>query len=575
MIYPIPDAALDDRLGFVGTSGAGKTYAAGTAVERLLARGSRVIIPDALGVWFGLRLAADGKRPSRFNVVIFGGPHGDLPITENAGKLIGETVAGMAESCIVDLSGLGTKAAERRFMLAFLTALHSHASGEPVHLIFDESDLWAPQQIRDREQDPAKLLGVMETIVRRGRVKGFIPWLISQRPAVINKDVLSQADGLIAFKLTSSQDRKALGAWIEGQADADQGKEILASLPTMQRGQGVVWIPGRGVLATATFPQKITFDSSRTPGRGEAKHTAALAPIDLATLKDRLASVEAETKANDPVALKAEIAKLKRELQNRPQNITKNITDHSALAAEFQRGFGEGIASTRALAVAALTCANQVAEHLHDLMTKIESIPVPPAHRSPRNPAGNATGPRNTGKTAEASRAMAQPQVSSRGAGSDDALTNSQRKVLGALMWWRRLGHHEVTRVQIATVCGWKVTSSNIRDRLSELSTRGLVSYPRSGMVTLTDEGHVAAPLPPDVDGLTALRSVMSNAQIKIFEQLAASGDMIKSDLATACGWSPDSSNIRDRCSELSSLEIVHYPVRGRVDLTAWVKELL
>jgi predicted ABC-type transport system involved in lysophospholipase L1 biosynthesis ATPase subunit len=31
----IPDAALDDRLAFVGTSGSGKTYAAGTAVERI------------------------------------------------------------------------------------------------------------------------------------------------------------------------------------------------------------------------------------------------------------------------------------------------------------------------------------------------------------------------------------------------------------------------------------------------------------------------------------------------------------------------------------------------------------
>jgi len=34
-------------------------------------------------------------------------------------------------------------------------------------------------------------------VVRRGRVRGFIPWLITQRPAVVHKDVLSQADILI------------------------------------------------------------------------------------------------------------------------------------------------------------------------------------------------------------------------------------------------------------------------------------------------------------------------------------------------------------------------------------------
>ena len=62
-------------------------------------------------------------------------------------------------------------------------------------------------------------------------MRGFIPWLITQRPAVVHKDVLSQADILIAMKLTSSQDRDAIGAWIEGQADRQEGKRILGDLP--------------------------------------------------------------------------------------------------------------------------------------------------------------------------------------------------------------------------------------------------------------------------------------------------------------------------------------------------------
>jgi hypothetical protein len=36
--HPIPDAALDDRLGFLGMTGSGKTYGAGTVVERVLRR---------------------------------------------------------------------------------------------------------------------------------------------------------------------------------------------------------------------------------------------------------------------------------------------------------------------------------------------------------------------------------------------------------------------------------------------------------------------------------------------------------------------------------------------------------
>lgn len=91
MTYPLPDAALDDdRLFFGGTAGAGKTYTAMGAVERLLARGARVVIPDPLSVWWGLRLAGDGRQPSGFDVVIFGGPHGDIPLTEHAAALIAE-----------------------------------------------------------------------------------------------------------------------------------------------------------------------------------------------------------------------------------------------------------------------------------------------------------------------------------------------------------------------------------------------------------------------------------------------------------------------------------------------------
>jgi hypothetical protein len=93
-------------------------------------------------------------------------------------------------------------------MAAFSEALYE-ANEEPLHLVLDEADLWAPQRpIKGWEG----LLGHIEEVVRRGRVRGFIPWLITQRPAVVHKDVLSQADILIAMKLTASQDRDAIGA---------------------------------------------------------------------------------------------------------------------------------------------------------------------------------------------------------------------------------------------------------------------------------------------------------------------------------------------------------------------------
>lgn len=401
LTYPIPDEALDDRLGFVGTAGSGKTYNAGSGVERVLANNGRVVIPDPLGVWWGLGLNADGRSPAvwreRGKLVIFGGEHGDMPLNENAGALIGETVAGMAESAILDLSDLGTKRAEVHFMLAFLTALYRHASGEPVHLVFDEADMWAPQQERDKGESP-KLLGMMETVVRRGRIKGFIPWLITQRPAVLNKNVLSQVDGLVAFKLTASQDRAALGAWIEGQADRAQGREILDSLPALQRGTGVVWAPARGILETAAFPLKQTFDSSRTPTRGERVERRELKPLDLEGLKGKLASLEEEQKANDPRALKTEVQRLTRELARAekakapapaPVFVLPDADLDAAKAAAREEGIAEGL--RRAVEAISALLGAPIPRARARASTGFKTAPAPQVERQ-RAPASRSIG---------------------------------------------------------------------------------------------------------------------------------------------------------------------------------------
>jgi hypothetical protein len=284
----LPADALDDRIAIVGTAGSGKTYAAKGFVERLLESGARVAIVDPLGVWWGLRAGADGGAPG-YSVVVFGGKHADVPITAEMGAALGRLIAGQALACVVDLSDLGSSAARRRFMAAFAEALYE-ANEEPLHLVLDEADLWAPQRpIKGWEN----LLGHIEEIVRRGRVRGFIPWLITQRPAVVHKDVLSQADILIAMKLTASQDRDAIGAWIEGQADRQEGKRILGDLPRLPRGEGYLWAPGRGILERAAFPAIRTFDSSRTPKRGERlAMPGTLAAVDLTAIVAALAASE-------------------------------------------------------------------------------------------------------------------------------------------------------------------------------------------------------------------------------------------------------------------------------------------
>jgi DNA helicase HerA-like ATPase len=285
----LPAEAFDGRIAIVGTAGSGKTYAAKGFVERLLESGARVAIVDPLGVWWGLRASCDGSAPG-YPVVVFGGRHADIRITADTAAILGQVIAREALVCVVDLSELGSSAARRHFMSAFAEALYE-ANEEQLQIVLDEADLWAPQRpIKGWEG----LLGHIDEIVRRGRVRGFIPWLITQRPAVVHKDVLSQADILIAMKLTASQDRDAIGAWIEGQADRQEGKRILSDLPRLHRGEGYLWAPGHGLLERVAFPPIRTFDSSRTPKRGERLTIPRrLAEVDLTAIVAALASAGA------------------------------------------------------------------------------------------------------------------------------------------------------------------------------------------------------------------------------------------------------------------------------------------
>lgn len=585
-------AAIDDRQGIVGTAGSGKTYGTGCEVELLLAGRRRTGIVDPLGVWWGLRLMADGKRPSNFNVVIFGGPHGDLPITPLSGALIGETVAGMEESWILDLSDLGTKAAERRFMLAFLEALYRRTRGEPLHLVFDEADMWAPQKLLDKEGEAAKLLGMMETIVRRGRVKGFIPWLITQRPAVLSKDVLSQVDGLIVFKLTSSQDRKAIGAWVEGQAEEGLWRRIYDALPAKQRGHAVVWLPAHGVLVEdAPFPTKVTFDSSATPKRGEKRRTAELKPLDVGRLKERLAKVESEAKVNDPKVLKARIAELE-------QAARTAGPDPAAIAAaeergrqaawqaaeaglkktaqeEFERGRALGRAEGRRDgAHATLIDAASAINELRKAGTEAADAEIAFLKRGAAPELTLKSTTRPAVPVADAPTAFVTANPAAKINEDDGLLSGPERRILDALATWRVLGHEQPSNAQAAWLARYSPSSTSYTNPRGGLKSKGLIDYPGAGRVALTGAG-VALARPMDVGaGIRRLvLSQLSGPERRILEAAIAAYPEAGSNeqIAAHAGYSASSTSYTNPRGALKTKELITYPAPGMVMAAEWL----
>jgi len=163
--FALPLEAVTETFAILAKRGAGKTNPAVVLVEVLLTHGQQAIVVDPVGVWFGLR--APGTGPG-LPVVIIGGEHADLPLAETAGRELARLLVAERVSAVLDLSML-SKSVARRLMADFLEELYRR-NREPLHLVVDEADLFAPQWL---PRDMTRILGAMDDVVRRGRAHGI------------------------------------------------------------------------------------------------------------------------------------------------------------------------------------------------------------------------------------------------------------------------------------------------------------------------------------------------------------------------------------------------------------------
>lgn len=319
---------------------------------------------------------------------------------------------------------------------------------------------------------------------------------------------------------------------------------------------------GEQLLACACFAE----DENR-----HVENCDAASQIDL---------VDAETKANDPKALKAEVARLSVELKKASTPI-KQLIDPMAVIVAEQRGFAAGFKEAQ----------DQGARQYRDLVKEASEFVDRTAYEFAQE-FGSRTATFNLEqKYVSQSVSPAAPRrdvdtqmraprpvpsaasKSSPAASGDGTLTNPQRQLLQALAWWLHMGHAQPTRTQVAAIAGWKPKGSNLRNRLTELSSLGMVSYPQSGTVSLTDAGVIAAPSPDTSKTLIdSIRAVLTNPQLQLFDALLDIGtETERSTVAARIGWEAAGSNLRNRLTELSQIEVVEYPQRGTVMIQDWV----
>lgn len=559
------DFALDldvagEAVAILAKRGAGKTNTATVLVEELVRNGVQVVVLDPVGAWWGIRAGADGEAKGGLGVPVLGGRHGDVPLEQTAGALIAQVAVETEQSLLLDLSDFPTKAAVARFVTDFAEKLYAlkGRSDSLLHLVLEEADSFAPQKVKGNE----RMQGAIEQLVRRGRSRGIGITMVTQRSAVLSKDVLTQADVLVVMRTTGPHDLRAIREWVDAR-DVEHGSEVMPSLPGLATGEAWFWNPERDMLRLVRVRPRRTFDSSRTPRAGERRvEPSSVAPIDLDALGAEIRATAEKVKADDPKALRARIQELTKELMQRPAEVEVEIRTETIEVPVLPPGN-----TLETVLMPVLKTLPELLERTNAELAKLiaavngrESHGTEPVARPP------ARAPRAEPPARPARREPRRPLPDS----GDSAWhpDGPQRRVLNAVRWLESVGIAG-ERKRVAVVAGYMPSSGGFRNIVSKLNVAGAVHYPAEGVVELTEIGRLNSDEPDPVTSTAELQAKilrkLSNPQHRVLEPLLRvyPEALDRGELATLAGYEPTSGGFRNLLSELKTLDLVTYPGTG------------
>lgn len=280
LVLSDPPEALTLPLSMVGSMasailakrGSGKTYLGMVLVEEILAAPEppALVVFDPTGVWWGL-LATMGGAPAAREIMLLGGPRGHLPLSPRSGARVADAVAQRPDvPVILDLSE--TSPAEQHEVCAGFCERLLGLSKFAIHVVFDEADEFAPQRFGNVGGQQRRSLGFVERLVMRGRVRGIGLTLISLRPAVLSKNVLSQVDALYLMRMVEPNDLRAVSGWLENferNITPEQRSQCLGLMPVLPVGTAYFLRGGEeAIFRRFRVRRKRSWDSSQTPGGG-------------------------------------------------------------------------------------------------------------------------------------------------------------------------------------------------------------------------------------------------------------------------------------------------------------------
>lgn len=315
--------------GFItGKSGSGKSNSASVIIEELLTEGFPTLIIDVDGEYYGLKqeyeilhLGADEECDMRVGV-------------EHAEK-IAELALEKNIPIILDVSAYLHEEEQKEVIREVCRHLFSRQKKlkKPFLVLIEEVHEYIPEGggLDDTGQ-------MLVKIAKRGRKHGLGLCGISQRPANVKKDFITQCDWLVWHRLTWQNDTSVVRS-VLGSDYADQIQDL-------GDGEAFLMTDWNDTVSRVQFRRKETFDAGATPGLGDferpdLKSVSGDILEDLEEISERQREQESEVER-----LRGELAEKEEEMDELSEQLER-AQDISSLAEQFtealtQTGNGGG-----------------------------------------------------------------------------------------------------------------------------------------------------------------------------------------------------------------------------------------
>jgi ABC-type oligopeptide transport system ATPase subunit len=232
-----PGYLVTERSAVIGQSGSGKSYLVSVICEELAASDLGFVVIDTEGEYAGL----SGHK----NIAVIEDIEPISTDEERVRKIIEES-----QKIVLDVSETDPKAINTFLESVYRVATEMFRQGRhrqnPFLVIVEEADIYIPQRGRG--------LDILQQISRRGRKRGLGVLFATQRPALVNKNVLSQCNNVFIGKLTLKNDIDSVRIFFSSMDDARQ-------LTALEPGQFYV----QGAIADPSF---IKVRQRKTPHGG-------------------------------------------------------------------------------------------------------------------------------------------------------------------------------------------------------------------------------------------------------------------------------------------------------------------